>query len=175
MKNVKNVKGVSRLTGSLLAKKGNAAPSPASLSMNQAVLNRFPVPEYGRSTSTSAGGPDSCDKDSLENAIDAVNKISTRQNGPTPNDKSGENLNISKEAVPDDVASNHGKKSSGKSVGTKRIAMTLRMAPENHLRLRILSAHTRKSCQAILSEALDLYFMENEEQVPLKEIASQNR
>ncbi|MCF6215164.1 MAG: hypothetical protein L3J58_03215 [Emcibacter sp.] len=175
MKNVKNVKGVSRLTGSLLAKKGNAAPSPASLSMNQAVLDRFPAPEYGRSTSAPVLGPDSRDNDSLESAIGAVKEISTRQNGPTSKDKSGENLNISKESVPDDVASNHGKKTSGKAVGMKRIAMTLRMEPENHLRLRILSAHTRKSCQAILSEALDLYFMENEEQIPLKEIASQNR
>ncbi len=197
MKNVKNVKGVSRLTGSLLAKKGTAAPSPASLSMNQAVLDRFPAPEYDPATSTPVGGPGSHDNDSLESAIDSVKKISIRQNGATPNNKSGKNLDISKEAVSDDSVPDKGKaprgnpsgqksnfgcapeKQSGKQpkkqVGTKRIAMTLRMEPENHLRLRILSAHTRKSCQVILSEALDLYFMENEEQVYFKEIASQNR
>jgi len=175
MKNVKNVKGVSRLTGSLLAKKGTAAPSPASLSMNQAVLDRFPAPEYDPATPTPVGGPDSHDNDSLESAIDSVKKISTRQNGSPANNESGENTDIPKKSVSADIALDRAPKNQPKKqVGTKRIAMTLRMEPENHLRLRILSAHTRKSCQVILSEALDLYFMENEEQVYFKEIASQN-
>lgn len=56
----------------------------------------------------------------------------------------------------------------------KRIAMTLRMEPENHLQLRLYSAHTRKSCQVILSEALDIYLAQNNDEVPLLKVASQN-
>jgi len=52
--------------------------------------------------------------------------------------------------------------------------MTLRMEEENHLRLRLYSAHTRKSCQVILSEALDSYLVKNNDKVPLLKIASQN-
>ena len=56
----------------------------------------------------------------------------------------------------------------------KRIAMTLRMEEENHLQLRLYSAHTRKSCQIIISEALDLYLAQNNDEVPLLNVASQN-
>lgn len=65
--------------------------------------------------------------------------------------------------------------SSKSSAVSKRIAMTLRMEEENHLKLRIFSAHTRKSCQAIISEALDIYLDENNDKIPLLKIASQNR
>lgn len=58
---------------------------------------------------------------------------------------------------------------------SKRIAMTLRMEEENHLKLRLFSAHTRKSCQAIISEALDVYLEENNDKIPMLKIASQNR
>ncbi|MAU40949.1 MAG: hypothetical protein CMF31_04935 [Kordiimonas sp.] len=39
----------------------------------------------------------------------------------------------------------------------KRVAMTLRMESEQHLKLRLFSAHTNKSCQDILTKALDAY------------------
>lgn len=43
----------------------------------------------------------------------------------------------------------------------KRIAMTLRLSHEQHLRLRVFSAHRRLSSQEILAQALDRYIDEN--------------
>jgi len=183
MKNVKNVKSVSRLTGALLAKKGTAAPSQASLSMNQAVINRFPASEYEPSKDQTG------DHNPLESAIDTVKELTSRRNGASPNDSSGDISQLNetpdqKTAVIDNKSRRKGKistkksnfvKSAQKTDTQKRIAMTLRMEEEDHLKLRIFSAHTRKSCQIILSEALDLYFMENEDKVPQQKIASQHR
>lgn len=41
--------------------------------------------------------------------------------------------------------------------GGKRVAMTLRLDPERHLKLRLLSAHNNVSSQVILTDALDDY------------------
>jgi len=164
MKNVKNVKAVSRLTGSLLAKKGAAAPSPASLSMNQAVLNRFPTPEYDQIPTTAAYAAGADHPESLESAIDTVKQVSTRQLEGASS-RNGKDLGQKENAT----------KPLKGLAKAKRIAMTLRMEEENHLRLRIFSAHTRKSCQVILSEALDLYFLKNEEKIPRNKTASYHR
>lgn len=43
----------------------------------------------------------------------------------------------------------------------KRIAMTVRLDHEQHLRLRVFSAHQRLSSQEILAVALDRYIDEN--------------
>lgn len=43
----------------------------------------------------------------------------------------------------------------------KRIAMTVRLDHEQHLRLRVFSAHKRLSSQEILALALDRYIDEN--------------
>ncbi len=43
----------------------------------------------------------------------------------------------------------------------KRIAMTVRLDHEQHLRLRVFSAHKRLSSQQILAQALDRYIDEN--------------
>ncbi|MFZ5610010.1 MAG: hypothetical protein ACOY99_10420 [Pseudomonadota bacterium] len=44
--------------------------------------------------------------------------------------------------------------------GARRVAMTLRLDPQRHLRLRLLSALAGRSCQALLIEALDGYLAE---------------
>ena len=49
-----------------------------------------------------------------------------------------------------------------KAIKSKRIAMTLRMENEDHLKLRLYAAHSRKSCQEIISEALEMYLSEDE-------------
>lgn len=53
--------------------------------------------------------------------------------------------------------------------GAARIAMTLRMEEESHLKLRLFSAHSRKSCQTILSEALDFYLSQHAEELDLQD------
>lgn len=54
------------------------------------------------------------------------------------------------------------KKTRRKATGTNgnappRIAMTLRMDPERHLRLKLLAAHRGQSAQEILTEAFDAF------------------
>ena len=49
-----------------------------------------------------------------------------------------------------------------KVTAKRRIAMTLRMGQEEHLKLRLYAAHSRKSCQEIISEALEMYLTEDE-------------
>lgn len=43
----------------------------------------------------------------------------------------------------------------------RRVAMTLRLDPDRHLKLRVLSAHAHQSCQQILTQALDDYLGEH--------------
>ncbi len=38
-----------------------------------------------------------------------------------------------------------------------RVKMSVRMTPDRHLKLKILSAYTRKSAQALITEALDKF------------------
>lgn len=164
MKNVKNGKQVSRLTGALLAKKGSAAPSQASLSMNQTVINRFATPEYEAAVQVD-------DNSLLENAIETVRELTTRQNKPIYTEKPS----IKEKPIKEGRLSTRKSKlskSSKQLAANKRIAMTLRMEEESHLKLRIFSAHTRKSCQVILSEALELYLAENSDRISGQKLAS---
>ncbi len=162
MKNDRNVKQVSRLTGALLARKGSAAPSHETNSIDRQDMNGF-----------------------LEDAIETAKQLNLRQNSVVHGEKQFatiEKPGRSSKAEP--VKADKGKVSSKKSKSAKsskayavnkRIAMTLRMEEENHLNLRIYSAHTRKSCQVILSEALELYLSVNNDKVPSLKSASQNR
>lgn len=43
----------------------------------------------------------------------------------------------------------------------ERVAMTLRLEHEQHLRLRLYAAHTRKSSQEIMKDALEKYIDDN--------------
>ncbi len=163
MKNVKNGKQVSRLTGALLAKKGSATPSQASLSMNQTVINRFET-EYEPAVQVDDNCP-------LENAIETVRELTTRQNKPIYTEKTS----IKEKSIKKGRLSSRKSKlskSSKQLAANKRIAMTLRMEEESHLKLRIFSAHTRKSCQVILTEALELYLAENSDRISGQKLAS---
>jgi len=128
---MKNVKQVSRLTGSLLARKGAAAPTRANLSMNKQALDRFSHLEV--------------DKPVTRDREQAKAAAQTREDE--------QNITPRK--------------------SHKRIAMTLRMEEDDHLRLKLHSAYTRKSCQMILSEALDLYIEENNDKIQKIKMASQ--
>lgn len=139
------------MTGALLAKKGTAAPSPAPLSLNQQVLDHF---------SRAQNKPDKA----------APEK---------PAVKADENIPEEKPAVAVDQQPLSRKMdfttAAGNPVAGRRIAMTLRMEREDHLKLRLFSAHTRKSCQVIISEALERYLVENSDKVPILKMASQGR
>jgi len=161
----KNVKQVSRLTGALLARKGSAAPTAASAFMNQQAFDRFAAPASGGDVRTS-----------LDDAIETIKEVTGRQNNDEGISQKEKESRQKKSVTSGKVSTR--KSQSGKSsiepAESKRIAMTLRMVEEDHLKLRIFSAHTRKSCQTILSEALDIYLAENSEQVAELNIATQN-
>jgi len=126
-----NNKKVSRLTGSLLARKGTASPSPAP-GLSTPAIQRFAPAE---------------------------------QNQPVENNGQTKVKNI---------AARTKIKHKTEAANTKkktRVAMTLRMEEESHLKLRLFSAHSRKSCQTILSEALDLYLSEHAEELELQKCA----
>ncbi len=139
---MKNVKQVSRLTGALLARKGAAIPSQIGKTYNEQVINRF----------SSDKGDIQKDNSSIkEKGLDKA--VTTKENNLEKN-------HIQKVSFGKKIS----KKSTDKTVGVnKRIAMTLRMDKESHLELRLFSAHTRKSCQSILSEALELYLAHNKD------------
>ena len=63
---------------------------------------------------------------------------------------------------PDNQAENGKKISAKRPVGSgRRIAMTVRLDHEQHLRLRVFSVHQKRSSQEILTLALDKYIDEN--------------
>lgn len=141
---MKNVKQVSRLTGSLLAKKGTAIPSQIGKSYNEQVINRFPSENREIQKDNSPVKEKGLDKVVTPKAIeDKKNHLQKASFGKKNNKK-----NTLKTAAV-----------------KKRIAMTLRMNEESHLNLRLFSAHTRKSCQLILSEALQLYLEQNKDKI----------
>ncbi|MCF8474182.1 MAG: hypothetical protein K9G26_05730 [Emcibacter sp.] len=149
MANEKNIKQVSRLTGALLARKGAAAPSSPAAIMNQQAINRFaPLQQEV--------------VEKVDSSLDLVPEKPYKQ----------KNRSLEKGIVSTKKINQN--KSSHKASANPRIAMTLRMEEDIHLRLRIFSAHTRKSCQVILSEALELYLAENNDEVYSQRMASQN-
>jgi len=60
-------------------------------------------------------------------------------------------------AAPADVTENRPEGCCKGNPSSKRVAMTLRLDPARHLRLRVLSAHVNRSSQDILTEALDSF------------------
>lgn len=181
MKNNKSVKQVSRLTGALLARKGTATPSSSSLMMNQ-VASRFVTSSHEQARAIEKVSAKSDIKEEAGHEISDVISSDSKSDF-----KSDVKLDV-KSAVETKVTAGNKKvsikksnsrkslntKSLNKDTTNKRIAMTLRMEEEDHLKLRIFSAYTRKSCQVILSEALDVYLGENSKKIPELKIASQN-
>jgi len=148
---MEKIKKISRLTGALLAKKGTAAPSSAPSLLNQQVLDHFPPTQ------------NQPDKIALEKPAVKADENIAEEKPAVAVDQQPSSTNM-------DFAT-----AAENSVTGRRIAMTLRMAREDHLKLRLFSAHTRKSCQAILSEALERYLVENGDKVPILKMASRSR
>ncbi|WP_417624130.1 hypothetical protein [Paremcibacter congregatus] len=168
-------KQVSRLTGALLARKGAAAPSSATLSLHQPAINRFSHVADGAAEPTL---PDEAKRAPLEHAIETVQEVTNRQNQRSTPEPVAQ-VPASRRAAPTrkrKMAVTQKPKfaeSEADVARQKRIAMTLRMDEDSHLKLRLFSAHTRKSCQVILSEALELYLDEMGDSLPLESRVSQ--
>lgn len=192
MKKDDNKKQVSRLTGALLARKGSAAPSSATLSLHQPAINRFAGPSGTPQENSYDSVETAAPHMPLEQAIETVKKVTHRQKANRPEEEVvSEQVSVPGKAdtppqqtpaIKQPSVQRKGKTAARKETFTKptaeaavqkRIAMTLRMEEDSHLKLRLFSAHTRKSCQVILSEALDMYLEEMGDAVPQKSFASQ--
>ncbi|WP_138380630.1 hypothetical protein [Luteithermobacter gelatinilyticus] len=177
------MKKEARLTSSLLARKGHAAPSLATPKLSVPAIDRFgtgyvaadpvadvapaqDVPMVPSETAQEASTPESFQQETVPEkaggtAAETKNQPRKKQRSRerTPGGRSGQPAPKARSltgqgrpmaAKPDPE--------SGEDSGGKRIAMTLRMDKESHLRLRLYTAHSRKSCQEVLMEALEMYF-----------------
>lgn len=140
------MKSVARLTGSLLARKGFAAPSQEGVvhtlnhGLPHAVLPSAPT--LVTPPSPAAPGPEAAPAAAPEAVGEAVHKEAvskpvgktTRKHAARPTPRPAGN--------PDPGP---------------RVAMTLRLDGERHLKLRVFSAHSNLSSQEILTAALDDY------------------
>ncbi|MFC7049232.1 hypothetical protein [Emcibacter nanhaiensis] len=154
------MKKEARLTGSLLARKGKAIPSPAAPKFSMPAINRFG--HKGQDDTVDEKHVAAEAEDGLANTIETVKKLSEvqgRRSGPSDDKTETTGGKIFGRRKVEKTAPK-----APKAAG-KRIAMTLRMTEEDHLKLRLYSAHTRKSCQEVLTEALDMYLCNESEHV----------
>lgn len=161
------LKKEARLTAMLLAKKGTAAPAHTDHRLTKQVMDQFEVysqeklsNEFYDINALYMDEAVNVDDDSydLANAINEIENINAKQKNKL---KIAEipQYNIEEEVT---VKSDEGKNVK-KNIAGKRIAMTLRMDQQDHLKLRLYAAHTRKSCQEIISDALGIYLEQKEE------------
>jgi len=128
------MKRPARLTGALLARKGNAAPaqatSPIYFPYTEAMAEVEPGLDVTLLAEAGAAHP----------RLAALPAVEGKANG-SGNKERGLGCRGTK---PTDV-------------GGSRAALTLRLDEERHLRLRVFSAHSKRSSQDILTQALDEY------------------
>lgn len=148
-----SVKKEARLSGMLLARKGTAQPAHTDHRLNMQVMDQFSetepmhddlveaVKEISRVTNKQYN--------SVLNSSDVVSKVESNIKAKNELREKASNAPVE---VKQDLFPVEHKRQAG-----KRIAMTLRMEADDHLKLRLYAAHSRKSCQEILSEALDKY------------------
>ena len=166
------VKKEARLSGLLLARKGVASPSHTDHRLNVQVMDQFASQKQTQPPVFETNfGNDSEGHDSFDAVIEEVKSLSKKQSNVIAGEVSFElDTASAKEVVEKETVIDRSlkvqkretevKPVSNSSPAVKRIAMTLRM--EDHLKLRLYAAHTRKSCQEIISEALDSYLAQDE-------------
>ncbi|RMF12162.1 MAG: hypothetical protein D6763_01455 [Alphaproteobacteria bacterium] len=102
--------------------------------------------EKGLKSLRRAAEGDEKNDDALSPAVEPAQKA---RSSATKSEKTGSKKTSKTGSVPEGCC--QGKPS------RKRVAMTLRLDQQRHLRLRILSAHINRSSQDILTEALDRF------------------
>ncbi|MCP5381186.1 MAG: hypothetical protein H6912_02335 [Kordiimonadaceae bacterium] len=166
------VKKEARLSGLLLARKGSAIPAHTDHRLTMQALN--PVLHH-RPLSHPAEDfkAEDTDNSRLIDAVKEINNVKKRQYNNINFDE--EEPKVTKVIAKSNTGQQTVKKKndkvpeSRKEVSAKRIAMTLRMEQEDHLKLRIYAAHSRKSCQEIISAALEMYLNEDKKVCDLGE------
>lgn len=174
-----SVKKEARLSGILLARKGSALPAYTDHRLTfQAMDQMFHsgqeriIPK--ELTHDDVNNTNHIDRHELSNAINELKTIHKKQTSSRLNISQNESfektldnkVNQQKQSSPKSSHANQAQnvmsKAPNKNVQGKRIAMTLRMEQDDHLKLRLYAAHSRKSCQEIISEALELYLSKSD-------------
>lgn len=165
------VKKEARLSGMLLARKGTAKPAHIDHHLNVQVMDQFKQSSEQKRPAvavTEKQIPASSDR--LAEAVKEINELTKRQYNKIVTSVAEKPQAIEKEKEPEMVKVSKEEKASKKeevvssepAPATKRIAMTLRMEQEEHLKLKIFAAHSRKSCQEVISAALEKYLCQSE-------------
>ncbi len=170
-----SVKKEARLSGMLLAKKGNAQPAHTDHRLNMQAFEQQMEEARVQPNVESA----SSDSSMLAEAVQEINKVTKRQYSKVVGDEEKVRVEPAKKQAPVKekvVSPKQEQPPLKKAVGAgKRIAMTLRMDHEEHLKLRLFAAHSRKSCQEIISEALEQYLSEDDKVCGLSECNCLNK
>lgn len=128
------MKRPARLTGALLARKGNAAPAQATSPIYLPFTEAMAEEESGQDITLLA------EAGAAHPHLAALPAAEGKANG-SGNKERGLG----------------GRGTKPTDVGGSRAALTLRLDEERHLRLRVFSAHSKRSSQDILTQALDEY------------------
>lgn len=143
------MKPLSRLNSGLLARKGSAAPS-TDLRPEAGSLDRIvePLPNSNPSaTSTPTAGTGQ----PFYTGVHSRPRISIRK---PANDKKSKRPPVKKTAS-----------------GPERVAMTVRMDEEQHIKLKVYCAHAKKSAQEVFLEALDAFMESHKDDVEMADCA----
>lgn len=164
-----SVKKEARLSGLLLARKGSALPAHTDHRLTIQAFDAVHIQSEVSSSSNQEFRTETSDHNGFVEAVKEINDVTKRQYNkvfsavePKSELKVAEKLEVS-EASP--AAKIEKTVFENTDQAAKRIAMTLRMDQDDHLKLRLYAAHSRKSCQEIISAALDMYLSEDKKYV----------
>ncbi|MCC3860376.1 hypothetical protein [Pseudemcibacter aquimaris] len=159
------VKREARLSGMLLARKGTAKPAHIDHHLNVQVMDQFKQATEKKTPASDIKQHQPLDQNErLADAVKEINNLTQRQYNKAVQSvsKKPQALERVAEPVKAEVVKDDKTVSAESAKASKRIAMTLRMEHEEHLKLKIFAAHTRKSCQEVISEALQKYLCQSE-------------
>lgn len=185
-----SVKKEARLSGMLLARKGSALPAHTDHRLTVQAFDAQQKQSSVEGSARQDFKAEETDHSSFVDAVKEINDVTKRQYNKSFNElevkaepivkvaaepkvekavepkvdvkvepKVVEKIMVGKVQPVDDGAPTENKRA---DQATKRIAMTLRMEQEDHLKLRLYAAHSRQSCQEIISAALDMYLSEDQ-------------
>lgn len=144
------VKKEARLSGMLLARKGAAAPTHTDHKLTIQAMDQFGS-KTRQTDFVKEASKDEGVKEEWVEAVSEIAELTQKQNNALVEPPKV----VQKEAVESSKTEEPPVKNTAKA--GKRIAMTLRMEQNDHLKLRLYAAHSRKSCQDIISDALEMY------------------
>lgn len=139
------MKRAARLTSALLAKKGFAFPAATIVQFGETDDG---LSDDAASVTASPSMPDTMAEPSIGEAENGVKNLETRLEKAFTGATEKRPAGFGRRRVP---------------AGEKgpRVAMTLRLDADRHLRLRVMSAHSHLSSQQILTRALDEYLKQH--------------